>query len=65
MADEKNSLRNLLDTQNISDIKKVKEYLNKNPMATVMDVMQETGVSSVQIKKFVDAGVLKIRNAKR
>jgi hypothetical protein len=62
MADDDKKLRNFLDAENVNDFKKVKTFLEKNPMASVMDVMKETGVTSARIMGFVNAGALKIKN---
>jgi|GEM_PF-1401976 hypothetical protein len=62
MADDDKKLRNFLDADNVSDFKKVKAFLEKNPMASVMDVMKDTGVTSTRIMGFVNAGALKIKN---
>lgn len=62
MADDEKKLRSFLDTDNINDFKKVKAHLEKFPMASVMDVMRATGVTSARIMGFVNAGALKIKN---
>jgi hypothetical protein len=64
MTQDRDATRYFLDKTNIEDLKKVKDYLNKNPMASVMEVMQKTGVSSVQIKHYIDSGILKLKNKK-
>ncbi|MCX8093537.1 MAG: MerR family transcriptional regulator [Candidatus Goldbacteria bacterium] len=43
------------------DLKKVKDYLNKNPLASVMEVCEKTGVPQAQILRFVRDGNLKLR----
>jgi len=44
------------------ELKKIKDYLNKNPLASVMDVCEKTGVPQAQILRFVKDGNLKIRD---
>jgi NMD protein affecting ribosome stability and mRNA decay len=43
------------------ELKKVRDYLNMNPLASVMDVCKKTGVSQAQILRFIKDGSLKIR----
>jgi hypothetical protein len=43
------------------ELKKVKDYLNKNPLASVMEVCEKTGVPQAQILRFIKDGNLKIR----
>jgi len=43
------------------ELKKVKDYLNKNPLASVMDVCEKTAVPQAQILRFINDGNLKIR----
>jgi len=62
MTPDRATVRHFLEKTNVDDLKKVKEYLNKKPMSSVMEVMEKTGVSSTQIKHYIDAGVLKIKN---
>jgi DNA-directed RNA polymerase subunit RPC12/RpoP len=44
------------------DIKKVTDYLRKNPLAGVMDVNRDTGVSQSLIFRLVKSGSLQIRS---
>ena len=55
-------LKLLLNKSNIADLKKVTDYLSRNPLATLMDVAQNTGVSSTLLTKFVNTGILKIKS---
>jgi NMD protein affecting ribosome stability and mRNA decay len=43
------------------ELKKVRDYLNKSPLASVMEVCEKTGVSQSQILRFLKEGNLKIR----
>ena len=43
------------------DLRKVTEFLKNNPMASVMEVHEKTGVSQQAIFRFVKSGTLKIR----
>lgn len=43
------------------ELKKVKDYLNKIPLASVMEVCEKTGVPQAQILRFIKDGNLKIR----
>ncbi len=42
------------------DMKKVVDYLRKNPLASVMEVHEKTGVSQTQIFRFINNGSFKI-----
>jgi hypothetical protein len=65
MIDDRQEVRKFIQENNLPDIKKVKEYLNKNPMASVMDVSMKTGVATGTILSLVNAGVLKIKSARK
>lgn len=43
------------------ELKKVKDYLRKIPLASVMEVCEKTGVPQSQILRFIKNGNLKIR----
>lgn len=43
------------------ELKKVKDYLNRDPLASIMDVCNKTGVPQAQILRFIKDGNLKIR----
>lgn len=62
MTQDRATIRHFLETANVKDLKKVKDYLNHKPMASVMEVMEKTGVSSTSIKYYLETGVLKIKN---
>ncbi|MCE5300480.1 MAG: hypothetical protein LLG37_06370 [Spirochaetia bacterium] len=61
MVNDRETVRKFLQEDNVNEFKKVKNYLNKNPMASVMDVSNATGVMPSSILGFVNAGILKIR----
>ncbi|MEI7541833.1 MAG: hypothetical protein WCJ94_01095 [bacterium] len=65
MNNDRDKVRKFIQENNLPDIKKVKEYLNKNPMASVMDVSLKTGVSTVTIMSLVHSGVLKLKSIKQ
>lgn len=65
MNNDRDKVRKFIQENNLPDIKKVKEYLNKNPMASVMDVSLKTGVSTVTIMSLVQSGVLKLKSIKK
>ncbi|MFP4466738.1 MAG: hypothetical protein ACLFP1_06785 [Candidatus Goldiibacteriota bacterium] len=43
------------------ELKKVTDYLRKNPMAGIMDVVKDTGVSRSVVFRMINSGSLKIR----
>jgi len=43
------------------ELKKVTEYLRKFPLASVMEVIQKTGVNQTQVYSFIKGGSLKMR----
>lgn len=47
--------------ENKKELKKVKDYLSINPLASIIEVCEKTGVSQAQILKFIKEGSLKIR----
>lgn len=65
MNDDREKVRKFIQENNLPDIKKVKEYLNKNPLASVMDVSMKTGVPTGTIMSLVNAGVLKLKSHKK
>jgi predicted RNA-binding Zn-ribbon protein involved in translation (DUF1610 family) len=42
------------------DLKKVTDFLKKNPLASVMEVHEKTGVAQQQIFRMINSGSLKI-----
>jgi nucleosome binding factor SPN SPT16 subunit len=64
MAQDRETVRRIIAETDIKEVKKVKDYLNKNPMANVMDVSTNTGVTPGTIMKYVNAGILKIKSKK-
>ena len=54
-------LKLLLNKDNIASLKKITDYLNINPLATLMEVAERTGVSSSLLTRFINAGILKMR----
>jgi hypothetical protein len=65
MNDDREKVRKFIQENNLPDIKKVKEYLNNNPMASVMDVSMKTGVPTGTIMSLVNSGVLKLKSRKK
>lgn len=65
MNDDRQEVRKFIQENNLPDIKKVKAFLNKNPMASIMDVSMKTGVTTGTILSLVNAGVLKIKSSNR
>lgn len=43
------------------DLKKVTDYLRINPLASIMEVNQKTGLPQALISRFVKSGALKMR----
>jgi hypothetical protein len=44
------------------ELKKITEYLIRNPLATVLDVNLNTGVAQQMIFRFINSGSLKIKS---
>jgi len=65
MTDDRAKVRKFIQENNMEEVKKVKAYLDKNPMASVMDVSMKTGVATGTIMSLVNAGVLKLKAAKK
>lgn len=65
MTNDRDKVRKFIQENNLPDIKKIKVYLTKNPMASVMDVSTGTGVATGTIMSLVNAGVLKLKSAKK
>jgi hypothetical protein len=65
MTDDRAKVRKFIQENNMEEIKKVKAFLDKNPMASVMDVSIKTGVATGTIMSLVNAGVLKLKSAKK
>lgn len=65
MTGDRDKVRKFIQENNMEDVKKVKAYLDKNPMASVMDVSMKTGVPTGAIMSLVNAGVLKLKSAKK
>ncbi len=64
MTADRESVRKVIQQASAGDFRKIRDFLNKRPMASVMDVTNGTGVASATIMEFVNAGVLKIRNSR-
>ncbi|HRU38564.1 MAG TPA: MerR family transcriptional regulator [Candidatus Goldiibacteriota bacterium] len=47
--------------EDAKDIKKVTDYLRKNPLASIMEVHLKTGVPQQQLLRMVKGGTLKLR----
>jgi hypothetical protein len=62
---DREEVRKFIRENSLADMKKVREYLDKNPLASVMDVSMKTGVPTGAIMSLVNAGVLKIKEAKK
>jgi len=56
------NIRMLLVKENVIDLRRVTDYLTRNPLASAMEVCEGTGVSVAQISKFIKNGILKIKN---
>ena len=65
MTGDRDKVRRFIQENNIEDVKKVKAFLDKNPMASVMDVSMKTGVPTGAIMSLVNAGVLKLKSSKK
>jgi hypothetical protein len=65
MTDDRAKVRKFIQENNMEEIRKVKAFLDKNPMASVMDVSMKTGVATGTIMSLVNAGVLKLKAAKK
>lgn len=65
MTGDRDKVRKFIQENNLEDVKKVKAFLDKNPMASVMDVSTKTGVPTGTIMSLVNAGVLKLKASKK
>ena len=61
MVTNRELIRKMLEKENVEALKKVREYLKKHPLASIMEVSMNTGVSHARILGFVNYGILRIR----
>jgi|DewCreStandDraft_4_1066084.scaffolds.fasta_scaffold14333_3 hypothetical protein len=61
MTKDRETMRQIIEIEKTEEFKKVKKYLENNPLASIFDVYKNTGVSLTKIMGYVQLGLLSIR----
>lgn len=61
MTKNREKIRQIIEVEKTEEFKKVKKYLEQNPLASVFDVYKGTGVALTKIMGYVQIGLLSLK----
>lgn len=61
MTQDREKIRHIIEIEKTEEYKKVKKYLQENPMATIFEVYNNTGVPLTKIKEYINLGLFKLK----
>lgn len=61
MTRDRETIRQIIEIEKTDEFKRVKKYLEQNPLASVFDVYSGTGVALTKIMGYVQLGLLSLK----
>ncbi|MCX8092686.1 MAG: hypothetical protein N3E50_00805 [Candidatus Goldbacteria bacterium] len=61
MTHDRQTIRQIIEIEKTEEFKKVKKYLQDNPMASIFDVYSNTGVPLTKIMGYIQLGLFKLK----
>jgi hypothetical protein len=61
MTQDRETIRHIIEIEKTEEYKKVKKYLQENPMASIFEVYGNTGVPLTKIMEYIQLGLFKLK----
>ncbi len=61
MTHDRETIRQIIEIEKTEEYKKIKKYLENNPLASIFDVYSTTGVPLTKIMGYIQLGLFKLK----